>query len=69
MNVSSVVYSIIGITVGVLVVATVLLPQIQDVTAEGEAAHEYAGLLGVVGLLAIVAIIMIAVRMMGTGRN
>jgi len=69
MDVTKLVYAIIGITVGVIVVATVLLPEIASVTAEGQPAHEYATLLGVVATLTIVAIVMIAVRLMGGSKN
>lgn len=69
MDVTRLVYAIIGITVGVIVVATVLLPEIAEVTAEGKPAAEYATLLGVVATLTIVAIVMIAVRLMGGSKN
>lgn len=69
MDVTKLVYAIIGITVGVIVVATVLLPEIASVTAEGQPAEEYATLLGVVATLTIVAIVMIAVRLMGGSKN
>ena len=55
MDVTKLVYAIIGITVGVIVVATVLLPEIAEVTKEGGAAEDYATLLTVVGTLTIIA--------------
>ncbi|MBQ7404843.1 MAG: hypothetical protein IJV90_00295 [Candidatus Methanomethylophilaceae archaeon] len=69
MDVTKLVYAIIGITVGVIVVATVLLPEIAEVTKEGAPAADYATLLGVVATLTIVAIVMIAVRLMGGSKN
>lgn len=69
MDVTKLVYAIIGITVGVIVVATVLLPEIAEVTKEGGAAEDYATLLTVVGTLTIIAIVMIAVRLMGGAKN
>lgn len=69
MDVTKLVYAIIGITVGVIVVATVLLPEIAEVTKEGAPAEDYATLLGVVATLTIVAIVMIAVRLMGGSKN
>lgn len=69
MDVTKMVYAIIGITVGIIVVATVLLPEIAEVTAEGQAAASYKTLLGVVGTLTIIAIVMIAVRLMGGSKN
>lgn len=68
MEVTKIVYAIIGITVGVIIVATVLLPTLADVTAEGEPGAAYATLLGVVATLSIIAIVMMAVRLMG-GRS
>lgn len=65
MEVTKIVYAIIGITVGVIVIATVLLPEIAEVTGEGGPAADYATLLGVVATLAIIAIVMMAVRLMG----
>lgn len=69
MDVTKLVYAIIGITVGVIVIATVLLPEIAEVTKEGGAAEDYATLLSVVGTLTIIAIVMIAVRLMGGSKN
>lgn len=69
MDVTKLVYAIIGITVGVIVVATVLLPELAEVTAEGGPAEDYKTILGVVGTLTIIAIVMIAVRLMGGSRN
>lgn len=69
MDITKMVYAIIGITVGVIVIATVLLPEISEVTAENGPAEDYATLLGVVGTLSIIAIVMIAVRLMGGSKN
>lgn len=63
------VYAIIGITVGIIVIATVLLPELAEVTAEGGPAEDYKTLLSVVGTLTIIAIVMIAVRLMGSSRD
>ena len=72
MDVTKMVYAIIGITVGVIVIATVLLPEISEVVGTTDAhgpAWEYKTLLGVVGTLSIIAIVMIAVRLMGGSRD
>lgn len=69
MDIMKLVYSIIGITVGVIIAATVLIPEVAEVTKEGGVAQDYATLLGVVVTLTIVAIVMIAVRMMGSSKN
>lgn len=68
MDTTKVVYAIIGITVAVIVTASVLLPTLSDVTAEGAAGESYATLLGVIATMVIVAIVMAAVRLMG-GKN
>jgi len=68
MDTSKLVMAIISITVGIIIIATVLLPTIADATAEGEAAAQYATLLGVVGTMVIVAVVMMAVRLM-SGRE
>ena len=68
MDTSKLVMAIISITVGIIIIATVLLPTIQDATAEGEPAAAYATLLGVVATMVIVAVVMMAVRLM-SGRE
>lgn len=68
MDTTKVVYAIIGITVAVIVTASVLLPTLSDVTGEGKPGAEYATLLGVVATMVIVAIVMAAVKLMG-GKN
>lgn len=68
MDTSKLVMAIISITVGIIIIATVLLPTIADATAEGKAAAQYATLLGVVGTMVIVAVVMMAVRLM-SGRE
>ncbi len=68
MDTTKLVMAIISITVGIIIIATVLLPTIADATAEGQAAAEYATLLGVVGTMVIVAVVMLAVRLM-SGRE
>lgn len=65
MNVMGIVGAIVAITVGVIIVASLLLPTLSDVTAEGQPGAEYASLLGVIAIMAILAIVMMAVRLMG----
>lgn len=69
MNAYTVIVGIIGITIGLYVVADVLLKSIKDVTAEGQPGAEYSALIGLVGLLAIFVLVMWAVRMMGSSKN
>ena len=65
MDVMRIVGAIVAITVGVIIIASLLLPTLSDVTAEGEPGAEYASLLGVIAIMAILAIVMMAVRLMG----
>ncbi len=62
MEISSIVYGIIGIVVAVLVIASVLIPTIEGLNLENTT---YTTLLGVVGTLSIIVPIMLAVRMIG----
>lgn len=62
MEISSIVYGIIGIVVAVLVIASVLIPTIEGLNLENTT---YMTLLGVVGTLSIIIPIMLAVRMIG----
>lgn len=68
MDAMKIVVGIVGITVGLYVVADVLLEAIDDVTGEGGAAAEYGPILGLLGLLAIFILVMWAVRMMGNSK-
>lgn len=65
MEVMKIVGAIVAITVGVIIIASLLLPTLADVTAEGEPGAQYATLLGVIAIMAILAIVMMAVRLMG----
>ena len=55
--------AIIAATVSVIVIGSVLAPQIATYTASGGALNEWAGLLGAVVVISIVAVLMIAVRL------
>ena len=62
MEISSIVYGIIGIVVAVLVIASVLIPTIEGLNLENTT---YMTLLGVVGTRSIIVPIRLAVRMIG----
>lgn len=68
-SMTRIVSAVIAITVSVIVVASVLAPQIATYTADGGALESYAGLLGAVVVLAIVGILMVAVSLISSGRN
>lgn len=65
MDISKVVYGIIGIVVAVIVVATVLIPTVNGLTLEN---NTYKTLLGVVCTLTIIVPVMMAVKLM-SGRS
>lgn len=65
MDISKVVYGIIGIVVAVIVVATVLIPTVDGLTLENTT---YKTLLGVVCTLTIIVPVMMAVKLM-SGRS
>lgn len=60
MEISTIVYGVIGITITVIIVATVLLPTISGLDLENDT---YTTLIGVTGTLAVIIPIMLAVRM------
>lgn len=62
-DLSKVTGAVIAITVSVIVCGSILVPQIQTLTAEGGALHEYAALLSAVIVMVVLAILMIAVRL------
>ncbi len=62
MEISSIVYGIIGIVVAVIIIASVLIPTIDGLNLSNDT---YATLLGVVATLSIIVPIMLAVRMIG----
>ena len=68
-SMTKIVTAVIGITVSVIVVATILAPTIAEYTAASAALEDYAGLLGAVLVLTILGVLMIAVRLIGTGKE
>lgn len=65
MEISSIVYGVIGIVVAVIVISSVLIPTVEGLDLSNST---YTTLLGVVCTLAIIVPIMLAVRMIG-GRD
>lgn len=68
MDMQKIVGAVIAITVSVIVIASVLAPQIAEYTESGAALADYAGLLGAVVVMCIVGVLMVAVRLIG-GKN
>lgn len=63
MDMTKIVGSIIAATVSIIVVGSVLAPQIDEFTKTGGALESYSALLGAVVIMMIVAVVMIAVRL------
>lgn len=63
MDMGKIVGVIISITVSIIVIGSVLAPQIATFTGEGGALASYSALLGAVVIMAIVAVMMLAVRL------
>lgn len=55
--------AIVAATVSVILVGSVLAPQVAEYTGSNGALAEYAGLLGAVVVITIVGILMIGVRL------
>lgn len=68
-SMTRIVSAVIAITVSVIVIASVLAPQIAEYTGTNGALADYAGLLGAVVVLAIVGVLMVAVSLISSGRN
>ena len=68
-DMGKIVGAVIAIAVSVIVIATVLAPTIAEYTTESGALAEYSGLLGAVVIMSIVGVLMVAVRLIGSGRN
>lgn len=68
-NASKIVGAVIAITVSVIVIATILAPTIAEYTASGAALETYSGILSAVVIMAIVGCLMVAVKLIGSGKN
>lgn len=68
-DMSKIVGAVIAISVSVIVIATVLAPTITDYTGTGGALETYKGLLSAVIVMAIVGVLMVAVKLVSSGRN
>jgi hypothetical protein len=55
--------AVIGTTVSIIIIGTVLVPQVTSMTAEGAALAEYAGLLSAIVVISIVGCLMLAVSL------
>ena len=56
--------AVIGVTVSIIIIGTVLVPQVTSMTTgEGAALAEYAGLLSAIVVISIVGCLMLAVSL------
>jgi len=62
----AIVAAVIGITVSVILVATILAPTVAEYTATGEALESYAAILSAIIILTIVGVLMLAVRLISS---
>lgn len=62
MSIGTIIEAVIGIVIATIVVATVLVPIVQDLTFTGDMAAVYTSLFGIVTIVAIVGVVMMAVR-------
>lgn len=61
MDVSSVVVSVVAVTVGVMLIGSLMIPQVTSVMADLQESHsDWASLLGVVVVCSIVGLIAVA---------
>lgn len=60
---SGIIAAVIGVTVSVIVIGTVLVPQISTLTGEGGALADYASLLSAIVVISIVACLILVVSL------
>ncbi len=61
-NMSGIIAAVIGVTVSIIIIGTVLVPQVTTLTTgEGAALAEYAGLLSAIIVISIVGCLMLVV--------
>lgn len=65
-SMGAIVAAVIGITVSVILVATILAPTVAEYTATGEALESYAAILSAIIILTIVGVLMLAVRLISS---
>lgn len=70
MDVSSVVLSVVAVTIGVMLVGSLLIPQVDKVTATLSEDHaDWAALMGVVVVCSIVGLVAVALYAFKSGKN
>lgn len=65
-DMTKIVSGVIAITISVIVIGSVLVPQINSYTESGGALVEWKALLSAVVIMSVVAVLMIAVRLISS---
>ena len=60
---SKVIAAVIGVTVSIIIIGTVLVPQVTTMSGDGGALEEYAGLLSAIVVISIVGCLMLVVAL------
>ena len=60
---SKVIAAVIGVTVSIIILGTVLVPQVTTMSGDGGALEEYAGLLSAIVVISIVGCLMLVVAL------
>lgn len=60
---SKVIAAVIGVTVSIIIIGTVLVPQVTTLSGDGGALEDYAGLLSAIVVISIVGCLMLVVAL------
>lgn len=60
-NMGGIIAAVIGVTVSIIIIGTVLVPQVSTLSGSGGALEDYAGLLSAIVVIAIVGCLMLVV--------
>lgn len=69
MKMESILTAIIGGTLSVIFIGSILAPQIAEYTGTGGALADYKGILGAVVVISVVVVLMLFVRLITNGRD
>lgn len=69
MKMESILTAIIGGTLSVIFIGSILAPQIAEYTGAGGALADYKGILGAVVVISVVVVLMLFVRLITNGRD
>ncbi len=60
-NMGGIIAAVIGVTVSIIIIGTVLVPQVTTLSGDGGALEDYAGLLSAIIVISIVGCLMLVV--------